>query len=184
VEGGRLKYTGFRFVVLLLLCASIGGCGGSKALTPRDNPHKNVQAGDWSKYRIVQQKNGSVVSDKEVKFLVTDASSEKYTLQSSSGDKQESREYSRAEYTPYDVPGLKTDIRELGTGTERLKVGDKEFECTWYEVELMPQGGGGKPWKYKEWISKEVPLTGKVKSELIGPDNRFEHSLLDYGRAK
>lgn len=174
----RSALAGFVCAALFVL----SGCGGGAATPPeRENPYKDVRLGDWTQYKMTQTKAGTI-TEKTVKNTVTKVDEDSFTLEMS-GDVKQSKMIFRSSYDPYEVPGADVYTKHLGTGTEKINVGGKDYDCTWYEVEVT-LGNSETPWKYKEWISKTVPLNQKVKSIMTGPSLRTEHALIDSGRGK
>lgn len=166
------------FSAVLLLV--VVGCGGAPKLTPRENPFKDVRVGDWAEYRIESNTNG-LEKVTTVKNTITEVTPDSITLNITGVGLDKFEVLDRKDYNPYRVPGAEPTVRELGTGSEKIKVGGQEYDCKWYEVEITT-GGSGAPWTYKEWVSKTVPLAGKVKSEMYGPGNKFIHTIAGYGR--
>jgi len=182
--GFRVQSTMKNAMTVLLLIALLGfaGCGGA-ALTPRENPFKkDLRVGDWVEYRIAHNANGldKVLSMKNV---VTEVSAESVTLHLKSTEVDKFEILDRKDFDPYRVPGTEVSVRELGTGSEKIKIGSQEYDCKWYEVEVTPEGSST-PWTVKEWVSPAVPLSGRVKMTMRGPGNTFEHTVEGFGRGK
>jgi len=165
--------------LLVLICC---GCGSGAKLTPRENPFRDVRVGDWAEFRIESNTNG-LEKVTTVKNTITEVAADSVTLNITGVGLDKYEVLDRKDYNPYRVPGAEVSVRELGTGSEKIKVAGQEYDCTWYEVEITT-GSGGAPWTYKEWVSKSVPLAGKVKSEMYGPGNKFLHTLAGFGRGK
>lgn len=57
-------------------------------------------------------------------------------------------------------------IDKEGEGTERIKVGGKEYETKWTKLKTTSGAGGVTVIsEFKMWFSKQVPLSGLVKME-------------------
>lgn len=113
-------------VFLLLLCCA--GCGGP-GLTPRENPLKDVRVGDWVEYRIAANTNG-LENITSVRNTVTEVSADSITLHLKGTQVDKYEILDRKDYDPYRVPGSEVSVRELGTGSEKIKVEKQEYDCT------------------------------------------------------
>jgi hypothetical protein len=63
--------------------------------------------------------------------------------------------------------GDEVKIEKISDGKEKIKVGDKEYECTWTNSKMKGKANGVElDAEVKVWTSKSVPLGGMVKTEM------------------
>lgn len=152
---------------------------------------KQMKSGDWAEYEIsieigapLNSKHGktrkltvTAIDGKAVKFKTEDTSSGKTETSESTlafGDRTK----------PVDDKGQ----RQEAEGNEQVIIGDKDYECTWFETENQTELGG-QPAEVvdKTWYSDDVPVFGEVKSVFTAKTNTVTtttETLKKFGRAK
>lgn len=143
--------------------------------TPTENPFKNAKVGDWVSYKMTTSAMG-LNFDGEMKQSVTAKDDKSVTLKTTT--KINNMEFpgmeSKIDLTkPYDPSGAATQgnknakVEKIGDGKEKIKVGGKEYDCTWTKYKVVAEAGGIKiDSEMKMWMSKAVPLSGMVKMEM------------------
>jgi hypothetical protein len=142
-----------------------------------DNPFKKVKEGDWAKYSMTMDRGGfksvgdmtrtvTAKSDKEVTIT---------TIMTLDGRKSLPRDEKIDLTKPYDpiwLHGLKgTDakIEKVGDAKEKVKIGTKEYDCTVIKSKTKSKVGGIEyNTDNRLWTSKDAPLGGMVKMEVLG----------------
>ncbi len=139
------------------------------------NPLKNAKVGDWAEFKETQAVNGRNL-DMMTQMEVT-AKTEKTAIirmivtvngrAMTSGDQK--IDLSKP-YDPAPTPkrGLVADAKnaEGESGTEKLKVGDKEYQTSWATKKFTGKiNGQNLEFNYKYWTSRSAPLGGLVRME-------------------
>lgn len=161
------------------------------AVDAQDNPFKSAKAGDWAEYRSVGISLGSPF-DVKMKWTVAANDGMTVTLKSTALDGK--KEIPGPEikidlgkpYNPAITAGLpvdaKTTIEKVEAGKERIKVGGKEYECTWTKFKVASTVMGmDTESELKVWTSNEAPLSGMVKLELKNKHVEFAAELTGSG---
>ena len=164
-----------------LLAAALTLCLAPLAARAQDdNPYKNTKVGDYATYKLNMKVAGFAVagtttqtvsakSEKEATIKVTGA----FEV---GGMKMDIPEQSQTvdltkPYDPTKVGGgfpAGTDVKvEKGKeGKEKIKVGGKEYDCTWTIYKVSGKAGEmAITADVKAWMSKELPLA-MVKMEM------------------
>jgi hypothetical protein len=138
-----------------------------------DNPFKKVKEGDWVIFSMTMER-GTFKSNGDTKTTVTSKSDKEVTISTIitlDGQKSLPRE-ERIDLTkPYDLIrllGLKdtgAKVERGGEAKEMVKIGTKEFECTLIKSKTT---SGMYITHNKLWTSKDAPLGGMVKLEVLG----------------
>ena len=75
-------------------------------------------------------------------------------------------------YEPTKLLGLKESeakIEKVSEGNEKVKIGTKEYDCTLIKLKTKNNVGGKETTSDVQlWISKDAPLGGMVKLEVLG----------------
>jgi hypothetical protein len=88
-------------------------------------------------------------------------------------------------------PAVTTTVETLGTGQEALAVGGQRYECTWVKNRVThatrPTAKAPPTASVvvaKKWTSKDVPLSGLVKSEIEVAGQTTVTELTGFGRGQ
>jgi hypothetical protein len=139
-----------------------------------DHPFKKSRVGDWVAYRMTSPTVGGTTKmtiiakdDKEVTYEVTSTFS--FMGNETVAPVQKIKVDLTKSYDPIIAANLArtgTRIEKEGEGTERIKVGDKEFDTKWTktrstttvnEITVVTE--------HKMWFAKDVPLSGLVRMD-------------------
>ncbi len=141
-----------------------------------ENPYKNAKVGDYTTYKmttglggkdieITMKKIVSAKDDKEVTLKIT----------TSFGGKEIPAQEQKIDLTkPLDLASLagqgmkkqQGTFEKTGEGKEKIKIGDKSYDCNWTAGKATIDAQGQKlETEVKVWTSKSVPLDGIVKME-------------------
>jgi len=157
-------------VALLLACAAALPTGAAD-----DNPYKNLKVGDYAKYAL-KAKLGFLPLNGTVTQTVTEKSEKEATLKIvlTAGDADTPFPDQKIDLTqPLDptkgvaLPGVaNAKLEKLKSGTEKVKVGGKEYDAEWttFKLKVTNKGVEGEG-ELKVWMSKDVPV-GLVKLDL------------------
>jgi hypothetical protein len=175
----------------LVLAAVAGICLIPTALRAGDdNPFKKAKVGDWAEYKVTglpyeARTKMTVVAadDKEVTYEVTAS----YT---SMGKEIETPVQTlkvdlTKDYDPIIAANLKrtgTKIETTGEGTEKVKIGDKEFDTKWTKLKCTTTlNEFTVVSEYKMWLCKDVPLSGLVRMDSTIKDMTTRVELVRSG---
>src|SRR5262245_15405096 len=140
-----------------------------------DNPFRKAKVGDWVEYKMTTSFGGNNIEGK-VKMTVTEKTDKEATIKTT------------AAVNGMDVPGQETKIdlskaydpsgganlpkgsdvktEKEDDGKEKIKIGDKEYDCTWTKNKVTGKANGVEiEGEVKVWIAKDAPLSGMVKME-------------------
>jgi hypothetical protein len=169
------------------LVLSVGALAEEKA----EHPFKDAKVGDYVTYKITFSIKGKD-DEGSVKQTVAAKTDKEVTLRSviTPGEGQETTQ--TIDLTkPYDPVAflLHSDnfakFSKSGEGDEKVKVGDKTYECHWIAGKVTPAAGGLKvEADVKVWFSKSVPLFGMVKMESKGEQTGMHMELTGSGHGK
>jgi hypothetical protein len=154
-----------------------------------DNPFKKVKEGDWAKYSMTME-IGDFKRIGDMKTTVT-AKFEKEvtitTIMTLDGQKSLPRDEKIDLTKPYDptwLLGLKdtnAKVEKVGEAKEKVKIGTKEFDCTLIKSKTKSNAGGQEYTTHnKLWTSKDAPLGGMVKLEVLGERGVPANTWLDF----
>jgi hypothetical protein len=142
-----------------------------------DNPFKKVKEGDWAKFTMTMvigdfrlagefRKTVTAQSDKEVTIKTS------MTLNGAESIPSEEKIDLTKPYDPTKLLGLKENeakIEKVGDEKVKVKVGAKEYDCTLIKLKTKTNAGGKEITSdVKLWTSKDAPLGGMVKLEVLG----------------
>jgi hypothetical protein len=145
-----------------------------------ENPYKKSKVGDWAEYKMTTTAMGINI-DGTIKQTVDAKDDKEATIKvtgemSFMGNKMAIPEQKqKIDLTkPYDpssaanLPkGTEATVEKDGEGKEKIKVGGKEYDCTWQKMKVKTKVGGMDfDSDIKVWTSKDVPLGGMVKMEM------------------
>ena len=144
-------------------------CALSTAAQEPANPFKKAKAGDWVLYAKTVTFKGKVESESTVKMTVTEVADQQVMIEvveTVNGEKKSKKVL--VDFTDrYYATRILCDYDDRGkvekAGKEKVKVGDKAYECS--SMTITFERVKGYPAKIKLWTSPEVPLEGIVKAE-------------------
>jgi hypothetical protein len=145
-----------------------------------DNPLKNAKIGDFAVYKVTLKADDRIIEG-TVKKQVTAKSDTEVTLTLTSTEmgKPRSPETQKFDLTkPYDpltVMGRAHKFEKTGDGKEKLKVGNKSYDCSWVSGKQINDTN------VKVWYAKSVLVLGIVKVDFHGI---FLMELTESGNAK
>ena len=145
-----------------------------------DNPLKNAKVGDFAVYKMTLNADGRIIEVIIKKQVIAKSDTEvTLNLTSTEVGKPRTPEKQKIDITkPYDpltVMGRAHKFEKTGDGKEKLKIGDKSYDCNWITGKQVNDS------KAKVWSSTSVPVLGIVKVDFAGI---FLMELTDYGNAK
>lgn len=165
----------------LLLAAGLVVCLAPVAkAAEEENPFKKSKVGDWAEYKMATTAMGINI-DAKMKMEVTAKDDKEATLKTTAVVKFNNMEMeipgqeTKIDLTkPYDptsaanLPkGTDAKVTKDGEGKEKLKVGGKEYDCTWQKMKIAAKVNGMDfNSDVKVWFSKDVSLAGMVKMEM------------------
>jgi hypothetical protein len=176
-----MRFHWFSLVIVICAMPLVSPAG-----EPADHPFKKAKIGDYVLYKATTSFNGM---DREmiVKHTVSAKSEKEATMQTITTYEFMGKTVNKAEpdvkidlTTPFDsiTDNLKKGKWEkTGNGKEKIKVGDKTYDCTWATAKREDVRDGKKTeTEIKIWSAKSVPLTGVVKREVksAGINQRME----------
>ena len=148
-------------------------CGAARAAD--EHPFKKANVGDWIAHKMTA-KMGGTSTESEMKQTVVKKTDVDITLEmamKAAGmemPKQSVTIKFEQKYEPWKQNPNAT-VKELGSGTEKLTLGDKTYDTEWKEFETTANAMGREiKTKSKVWMAKDVPLGGMVKmtSDIAG----------------
>lgn len=161
---------------LVVCCAPLA----ARAADEDFNPYKNTKVGDFATYKMSMKVAGFAVvgnttqkvtakSDKEATVEVT-GSIELNGMKMDIPEQKQTIDLTKP-YDPTKVggglpPGTDVKVEKGKEGKEKIKVGGKEYDCTWTTYTVKGSANGQDiVANVKAWMSKDVPL-GMVKMEM------------------
>jgi hypothetical protein len=156
-----------------------------------ENPWKNAKVGDWVEYKTVgtgfESKTKMTITakdDKEVAYDIVATFTANGIEMSAPVQKQ------KIDLTkPVDTAvaanenNKNTKIVVVGEGTEKLKIGDKEYDTKWKKLKSTTTFNNvDSVTENKMWYSKEVPLSGLVRMDTVVGTITSKLELTGYGR--
>ena len=154
-----------------------------------DSPFKKVKEGDWARFTMTMvigdfrvagefRKTVTAKSDKEVTIKTT------MTLNGAESIPTEEKIGLTKPYYPTKLLGLKESeakIEKVGDGKEKVKIGTKEYDCTLIKMKTKSNSGGKEITSdVKLWTSKDAPLGGMVKLEVLGERGAPANTWLEF----
>jgi hypothetical protein len=137
------------------------------------HPYKNAKAGDSATYQMTCTQNGKAIDPWTLTRTVLEVKDNVVTIESSfavkiGAGKDPDLKIDLAK--PLDPLSLGlvsgTDATMLKSGTEKISVGDKEYDCSWTTYSVNHEPVGRPKGEYKIWICKDV--VGPVKVIYTG----------------
>jgi hypothetical protein len=188
-----------------LLVAALAVCIAPIAAGAQDdNPFKSAKVGDFATYKLDTKVAGFSVSGSMTQTVTAKDDKEatikgtgKISLNGKDMDIPSTEQ--KIDLTkPYDPtklggggglpPGTEAKIDKLKDGKEKIKVGGKEFDCTWTTYKMKAKAGGMDiDADLKVWMSKEIPLgmaKMEMKAEFAGQAMNMTMELTETGNKK
>jgi hypothetical protein len=155
-----------------------------------DNPFKKAKVGDWVEYKMTsatfEGKTKMIIvaaDDKEVTYEV--ASTFSAMGKEMTGPFQKLKVDLTKNYDPIIAQNLKstnTKIEKVGEGTEKLKVGKREFNTKWTKLKSTTKVNDVTVVsEHKMWFSKDVPVSGLVRMDTNTGTFTSKLVLIGYG---
>ncbi len=177
-------------IPLALIAISVGAA--TQGQEKNDNPFKTAKVGDYVAYKMTNSVMGNKV-ELNMKQTVTAKNEKEVTLNTTvtfMGNALPGQD-SKVDLTkPYDPAAAATanqkgKFEKTGEGKEKIKVGNKEYDCTWMTGKVIADANGKKlESDIKAWFSQSIPLTGMVKMEMKSNVANVVIELSDSGSAK
>jgi hypothetical protein len=190
-----MSFRSLAIVVLILSPLAVGAAD-------EEHPFKAAKVGDYAKYSSVLKKAGlmtvkttrtqtvTVASEKEL-TIKTVVENDNKDVQSKATEQEQKIDLTK----PFD-PGVTNDVAPgLGAlkwekqkdGKEKVKVGNKEYDCTWTSYTAMIPEKAGVEGEMKVWLSKDIPFV--VKRTLTmkasgGGELNYSTDLIEFGSKK
>jgi hypothetical protein len=178
-------------LAVVVFLAPVALPGGEKDNT--DNPFRTAKVGDYITHKVITSMMGKVI-EANVKQTITAKSETEATVQA----------ITTILFNTFPSLPLKIDLtkpfgpeavavlnrpnvkfEKKGEGKEKIKVGDKIYNCNWIAGKVTVDSGKGKiESEAKYWFSKSVPLTGMVKAEMTSTIATIRMEFVESGSAK
>ena len=153
------------------------------------NQYKDAKVGDYVTYKMTMTRMGKD-HEATMKETVTAKTDKEVTVKSVTTPSKGERKPHKIDLTkPYDPVadflGEDKDAKfaKSGAGEEKVKVGDKTYECHWIAGKVT-FGDIKADMDVKMWYSKSVPLSGMVKMEAKGDQVNMRFELTGSGHEK
>ena len=179
---------------VLVLLAPMVSLGQDKM----DNPLKNTKVGDFATYRMSSNMGGKDFAI-TMKQAIKAKDGNEVTLETSMnfGGKDLPGKSRKIDFTkPFDITSIMGEGKANATfeksadGKEKVKIGDKSYDCVWQSGKVMSEGPGGMKveTEIKFWFSPTAPVSGLVKveakAEFGGMKTTMTMELSESGNAK
>lgn len=170
----------FAVAISISLAASIQGADV-------ENPYKKAAVGDWVEYRMtgpnMEGKTKMTIvakDDKEVSYEVA------ATFNGQTAPLQKLKIDLTKSYDPIAAANMKANnvkIEKVGEGTNKIKVGEKDYGTTWTKLKSTTTVGDiSIVSDYQMWFSKDVPLSGLVRMDTTTSTITTRVELIGSGR--
>jgi hypothetical protein len=140
-----------------------------------ENPFLTAKVGDYISYKMSTKvmNNGIEATMKQTVTAKTDKEVTLKTVATVMGMEAPAQETKIDLTKSYDPATVATQgnkgakYTKLGEGKETLKIGGKEYACSWTKAKVTVEANKMKfESEFKMWTCKKVPLTGMVKMEM------------------
>ncbi len=165
-----------------------------KVVAPEENPYKKAKVGDWAEYKMTTS-IGGLNLEGTVKNEVTAKTEKEATMKTTvmAGGQELPGQETKIDLTkPFDpssttgLPkGDEVKVEKISDGKEKIKIGGKEYECTWEKSKVKGKANGvDLDAEVKVWMCKSVPLGGMVKMEMKSEVINMSMELTETGSKK
>jgi hypothetical protein len=191
---------------LRLFAAATAVCLAPLAARAADdeNPYKNAKVGDFATYKMETKVAGFTVAGNMTQ-KVTAKNDKEATVEGSGKISLNGKDMDipatkqtidlTKPYDPTKVggggglpPGTDAKIEKLKDGKEKIKVGGKEYECTWTTYKMKAKAAGQEiDADLKVWMSKDIPLgmaKMEMKADFAGQAMNMTMELTESGNKK
>jgi hypothetical protein len=166
-----------------LIAAMLAVCIVSVATraADQDNPYKNAKVGDYATYKMSMKLADFTIAGSTTQSVTAKSDKEATVKTTGSfelmGNKMDIPEQTQTidltkPFDPTKVgggglpPGTEVKVEKGKEGKEKVKVGGKEYDCTWTTYTVKGKASGQDiTADVKAWMSKDMPL-GMVKMEM------------------
>jgi hypothetical protein len=178
-------------LTVLLLLAPLALQGREK--DKMDNPYKNAKVGDYVEFKVTTSFGGMDI-ELEMKQTLTAKDDKEATVKTTSTfmGKETPAQTQKIDLTkPFDIADTAMQAKKqgkfekTGEGKEKVKIGNKTYECQWMAGKVTAEAKGQKiESNIKVWMSKDVPLSGLVKMEMKSDFINMQMEISGSGSAK
>jgi hypothetical protein len=184
----RTRLLVFAVAVFLLPLASRGQ-------DKDENPFRKAKVGDYATFKMTTSVMGKDI-EITMKQTVTAVDDKEVTVKASTSfmgiEVPGGSQSTKIDLTkPYDPTMAaaggkgKGKFEKSGEGKEKIKIGDKEYDCTWIAGKVTADvKGKAINSDIKAWFAKTVPLSGMVKMEMKSNLANVVMELTETGSAK
>jgi hypothetical protein len=182
-----MRYFLMPFAAVAFLATSV-----SQGQEKNENPFRKAKVGDFVAYKMTTSLMGNKL-ELSMKQTVTAKNEKEVTLNTATmfmGNALPGQETKVDLTKPYDPAAAATGdkkgkFEKTGEGKEKIKIGNKEYECTWMTGKVTADANGMKlESDIKAWFSPSVPLTGMIKLEMKSDLANVVMELSESGSAK
>jgi hypothetical protein len=165
-----------------------------KPAATEENPFKKAKVGDYAEYKMTTSIGGLNIEG-TIKNTVSEKTEKEATLKTTvtaGGQElpgQESKIDLSKPYDPNSTTGLpkgdEVKVEKISDGKEKIKIGGKEYDCTWEKSKIKGKANGvDLDAEVKVWTCKTVPLGGMVKMEMKSEVINMTMELTETGSKK
>jgi predicted small secreted protein len=166
------------YAVALLVSVAAGIVSAADVV----NPYKNAKVGDTLSYKMTA-KNPAMNIDGTMTQTITEKTDKEVTVKTVTKmlGKEEPAQTTKIDLTKEFDPsaGKSGKIEKLKEGSEKVKMGDKEYDCNWTTYKVAQLAGAPAGFateiELKVWLCKDVP--GMVKMTTTGKLLNQENNL-------
>lgn len=177
-------------LVVIAFAAPLTASGGDK----NDNPFKKAKVGDYLAYKMKTSVMGNNIEAtmKQTVTAVSEKEASFKTVAVVNGMNFPAGPETKIDLTkPYDPTAAALQknpngkFEKSGEGKEKIKIGEKTYECNWLSGKLVAEAKGIKiNSDVKVWFTKSVPMSGMVKMEMKSDLANVTMELTDSGNEK
>jgi hypothetical protein len=165
-----------------------------KPAATEENPFKKAKVGDYAEYKMTTM-FGGLNFEGTAKNVVSEKTEKEATLKTTikAGDQELPGQESKIDLSkPYDPKSTATlpkgdevKVEKISDGKEKIKLGGKEYDCTWEKSKIKGKANGvDVDAEVKVWTCKTVPLGGMVKMEVKSELFNVSMELIETGSKK